>query len=152
MMSRQTMTGPVRQWIRPRSVNGRWKRAARRTQDDLVVPAGSFPSLRARLARVRGIPLLEATPTCAEGGDKEAHASLGYEASASRELDGEIEIDRTTPVLSGDTYGIGSQGTKRERRKSSSIDCSARLVTTGRSKQAQRSRTVWPRRDNGDGT
>jgi hypothetical protein len=102
MMSRQTMTGEVHQWIRPRSVNGRWKRAARRTQHDLVVPAGSFPSLRVRLARVRGLPLLEATPTCAEGGDKEAHASLSYEASASCELDGEIEIDRT-PSLPGDT-------------------------------------------------
>jgi hypothetical protein len=57
-------------------------------------PAGPFPSLRARLARLRGIPLLEATPTCAEGRDKEARASLGYEASTGRELDGEIEIDR----------------------------------------------------------
>jgi hypothetical protein len=59
-----------------------------------VVPARSLPSLRARLARVRGIPLLEATPTCAEGGDKDARARLGYEASTSCELDGEIEIAR----------------------------------------------------------
>jgi hypothetical protein len=92
--SRETKTRPRHQWIRPRSVNGRWKRAERRTQDDVVVPARSLPSFRACLARVRGIPLLEATPTCAEGGDKEARASLGYEASTSCELDGAIEIER----------------------------------------------------------
>ena len=67
----------------------------------MVSPARFLPSLRTRLARVRWIPLLEATPSSAEGGDQETHARLGYKPSTSCGVDLAIRIERA-PTLTAE--------------------------------------------------
>ena len=80
-------------------------------EHDLVVPARSLPSLRARLAGVRCIPLLEATSSSTEGGDQEARASPGYKLSTSYELDLAISVELTVDpwMRVREPYGAGAR-------------------------------------------